>query len=409
MRPGTNTEAHTTGDLAELVCSNSFKSNLLPSAHAILKREMRALGSIVLEAADATAVPAGSALAVNREQFARLITMKIEAEPLIDLVREEATDLPSAGSLIVATGPLTSDALSRSLGKIVGEHRLYFYDAISPVISDESIARPPAYAASRYGKGGADDYLNIPLGCEEYEKLVSELLEADLYPVHEFEKSMFFDGCLPIEEIARRGRDTLAFGPMKPVGLEDPRTGKIPHAVIQLRRENREGTSYNMVGGQTRMRQEEQKRILRALPGLENAEFLRFGSLHRNTYLCSPRLLGDQLELKSAPHIRIAGQITGVEGYLESTCTGLVAGMAAAREVLGEPPLSWPPEMAAGALLRHLRESDPENFQPTNTNFGLFPRLPGKKRRRRRDRNEAIESRAAEALETFLKGPAAAK
>lgn len=401
MRPERATEAHTTGRLAELVCSNSFKSDLIPSAPAILKRELRAFGSLILEAADRTSVPAGSALAVDREQFSRFITGRIEGEELIEVVRREATDLPTDRPAIIASGPLTSPSLAAALGRAAGEERLYFYDAISPVISEESIERPPVYAASRYGKGGADDYLNIPLSRKEYLNLIGRLLDAELYPLHEFEQSLFFDGCMPIEEIARRGEQTLAFGPMKPVGLPDPRTGEIPHAVIQLRKENREGTSYNMVGCQTRMKQGEQKRILRTLPGLANAEFLRFGSLHRNTYLCSPRLLGAGLAMRSAPHIRIAGQITGVEGYLESTATGLAAALATARKSRREVALRWPPETAIGALLRYIRESDPENFQPTNINFGLFPRLSGKKRRKR-ERNEAIAARAGNALQRVL-------
>ncbi len=401
MRPERMTKAHNSGDLAELVCSNSFKSDLLPSAPAILKRELRALGSLILEAADFASVPAGSALAVNRTLFSEFITGKIEGEELIEVVRGEATNLTTHSPTIIASGPLTSESLTEALREIAGEHRLYFYDAISPVISEESIESPPVYGASRYGKGGDEDYLNIPLNHQEYERLVDQLLEAELYPLHDFEQSLFYEGCMPIEEIARRGRRTLAFGPLKPVGLPDPRTGKIPHAVIQLRKENREGTAYNLVGCQTRMKQGEQRRILRELPGLAHAEFLRYGSLHRNTYLSSPRLLGGQLELKEAPPVRLAGQITGVEGYLESTATGFAAGLAAWRELSGLSPLDWPPETAIGALLRYLRDSDPDHFQPTNINFGLFPRLPGKKRRKR-ERNEAVAARAEEALKSVL-------
>ncbi len=406
MRPRRSTEAHSTGRLAELVCSNSFKSDRLPSAPAILKAELRRFGSLVLDVGDRSAVPAGSALAVDRDLFARGITARIEKEPLIEVVRDEASRLPDSGETIVATGPLTSAPLAETLGSITGAGRLYFYDAISPVVSDDSISSPPLFAASRYGKGGAGDYLNVPLDEKTYLRFVDSILAAELYPVHEFEESLFFDGCLPIEEIARRGRNTLAFGPMKPVGLIDPRTGKMPHAVIQLRRENREGTAWNLVGCQSRMRRGEQERIFRTLPGLEKAEFLRYGSLHRNTYLCSPALLEDDLTLKQAPHIRIAGQITGVEGYLESTTVGLVAGIAASRRLAGLPPLRWPDETAVGALLRHLRESDAATFQPTNIHFGLFPRLSGKKRRKR-ERNEAIHARAAARLESFLSETAA--
>ncbi len=401
MRPERSTEAHETDLLGELVCSNSFKSDLLPSAPAILKSEMRQLGSLIIEAADKARVPAGSALAVDRDLFARFITKRIEGHPLITIAREEVTTLPVAGHVIIASGPLTSSALAGALAKLAGEHRLYFYDAISPVLSEESLDRNIIYAASRYGKGGGDDYLNIPLTAEEYDGMIDGMAAADLYPLHEFETSIFFDACLPIEELARRGRDTPRFGPMKPVGLPNPETGEIPHAVIQLRKENREGTSYNLVGCQTRMRQGEQKRIFRSLPGLARAEFLRYGSLHRNTYLCSPKILGSRLQFLADPRIRLAGQITGVEGYLESTAMGMVAAIETARDIRRKAPVPWPRETAFGALLRYIAEADPEDFQPTNINFGLFPRLSGKKRRKR-DRNRLVHERAIGAFEMML-------
>jgi methylenetetrahydrofolate--tRNA-(uracil-5-)-methyltransferase len=403
MRPERTTEAHRTGRLAELVCSNSFKSDVLPSAPALLKREMRALGSLVLAAGDGARVPAGTALAVDRGRFAAEITRSIEEEPLITVVRGEARSIPEEGDVIFATGPLTSEAFAESLTERVGEERLYFYDAISPVVSTESLDHDVVFAASRYGKGGGDDYLNVPLSRDGYEHLIRELSGADLYPLHEFERTMFFEACLPIEEIARRGKDSLRFGPMKPVGLEDPRTGSRPYAALQLRKENREETAYNLVGCQTRMRRGEQKRIFRSLPGLERVEFLRFGSLHRNTYLCAPKLLGPGLEIHREPRLRLAGQITGVEGYLESTATGLVAAIETARARRRLPPTDWPRATAIGALLHHLRSADPDNFQPTNIHFGLFPPVPGPRRRGKRARNEEMVRRAEEAFEPIAR------
>lgn len=400
MRPGRTTEAHRTGSLAELVCSNSLKSERAPSAPSLLKDELEKLGSLLIRTARSHSVPAGAALAVDRDRFSAAVTSAIEAEPLVDIVREEVTAIPPEGRVILATGPLTSEPLAAALTGLVGNKRLFFYDAIAPVISDESIDRDRVFAASRYGKGG-DDYLNVPLTLDEYGRFVDAILEADLYPLHDFEKNLFFEGCLPIEEIARRGRDSLSFGPMKPVGFVDPRTGERPGAVLQLRRENREGTAWSMVGCQTRMRQGEQKRIFRTLFGLEKAEFLRYGSLHRNTYLCAPNLLDETLALRTDGRIRLAGQITGVEGYVESIAVGLVAAVETAREIQGEPPVPWPRETAVGSLLHYLQSTDPDRFQPTNINFGLFPPLE-KRVRGKRERHEAVYRRAVEALDPIL-------
>lgn len=402
MRPAKPTEAHRTGNLAELVCSNSFKSERAPSAPALLKRELERLGSLLLRTARETGVPAGSALAVDRERFASLVTERIEGEPLVEIVREEVPAIPSGGPVIVATGPLTSDALAADLVRLVGNERLFFYDAIAPVIDGESIDRSRVFAASRYGKGG-EDYLNVPLSKEEYEQFVDALLAADLYPLHEFEENLFFDACLPIEEIARRGRDSLRFGPMKPVGLEDPRTGERPYAAIQLRMENREGTAWNMVGCQTRMRQGEQRRIFRVLPGMERAEFLRYGSLHRNTYLSAPKVLDARLSLRGEPRVRLAGQITGVEGYVESIAMGLVAAIETVRDLRGEPPVDWARETAIGSLLHFLQSADPDDFQPTNIHFGLFPAFE-KRIRKKRERQEAVWERAQTAFDEMVAG-----
>ncbi len=396
MRPSRPTPAHRTDRLAELVCSNSLKSEVLPSAPALLKREMEALGSLLLRIAKETSVPAGSALAVDRDLFAARATEAIEGEPLIEIVRAEVLAVPRGEPAIVATGPLTSDALAEDLVRLVGEKRLFFYDAIAPVVSDESVDREIAFAASRYGKGG-EDYLNVPFTREAYEAFVDSILEADLYPLHDFEENLFFEACLPIEEIARRGRDSLRFGPMKPVGLVDPRSGGRPYAALQLRKENREGTAWNLVGCQTRMRRGEQQRVFRSLPGLADAEFLRFGSLHRNTYLAAPRVLGPGLALRAEPTVRLAGQITGVEGYVESIAMGLVAAIETARALEGRPPALWPRETAIGSLLRYLAESDSDGFQPTNIHFGLFPPLETRVRSKK-ERHEGICRRAEEAL-----------
>jgi methylenetetrahydrofolate--tRNA-(uracil-5-)-methyltransferase len=401
MRPVRRTEAHETSLLAELVCSNSFKSELIPSAPALLKRELETLGSLLLRVAREASVPAGSALAVDRAIFSERTTAAIEGEPRIEIVREEVRAIPPNGPVIVATGPLTSEPLADEIARIVGEGRLFFYDAIAPVVSAESIDRSALFAASRYGKGG-EDYLNVPLNDQDYEAFVDAILAADLYPLHDFEENLFFEACLPIEEIARRGRDSLRFGPMKPVGLLDPRTRKRPFAVLQLRKENREGTAWNLVGCQTRMRRGEQQRIFRALPGLARAEFLRYGSLHRNTYLCAPRVLAGGLALRADPRVRIAGQITGVEGYVESIAMGMVAALQTHRAIEGRERIEWPRESAIGSLLHFLAASDPDHFQPTNIHFGLFPPLETRVRSKK-ERHARIFHRAEEAFAHFLR------
>jgi methylenetetrahydrofolate--tRNA-(uracil-5-)-methyltransferase len=364
---------------------------------------MRRLGSLVLDAADKHAVPAGDALAVDRERFARHVSERIEADPLITLERQEVTRLPDEGLVIVATGPLTSDALAKALEPLCGDS-LYFYDSISPSVYADSLDRSRMFRASRW-QDGEGDYLNIPLTREQYHAFVDEVARADVVPLHEFEKELYFEGCLPIEVMAERGRETLAFGPMKPVGLREahPQPGsRPPHAVVQLRQEDRDGTLYNLVGFQTKMRIGEQRRILRTLPGLENAVFARFGSAHRNTFIRSPALLDERLQHRERDGLYFAGQIAGVEGYVESAALGLLAGLiVAARSRGGEAPLP-PRTTAMGALLAHLHEASPKRFQPMNVNFGLFPRLDGERRRvPKRERNERMADRALRDLEEW--------
>jgi methylenetetrahydrofolate--tRNA-(uracil-5-)-methyltransferase len=376
MRPGTRTPAHQTDHLAELVCSNSFKSVDLTNAHGLLKAELRALGSILLPCADLARVPAGTALAVDREIFSRAAQQRVTAHPNITVVREEVAELPVPG--IVATGPLTSERLTRAIVARLGSSALAFYDAIAPVVSADSLDHSRLYALSRYGKGEGDDYLNAPMDAAEYERFVEALLAADQFEGHAFDEVPYFEGCLPVEEMARRGRETLRFGPMKPVGLTDPRTGREPHAVVQLRREDRAGQMWNLVGFQTRLRIPEQQRVFREIPGLEAAEFLRFGSIHRNSYLNSPATLGPGLIARDEGHLFFAGQITGVEGYTESLGTGLMAGINLARALHGQPVAIPPNTTMLGGLYRYLREADPKHFQPMNANFGLLDPLPGK-------------------------------
>lgn len=401
MRPAKKTEAHRTGALAELVCSNSLKSEIRPSAPSLLKGELEGLGSLLLAAARESSVPAGSALAVDRERFAGIVTERIEGEPRIEVARVEATEIPAEGPVIVATGPLTSESLAADLIRVVGNERLFFYDAIAPVVDGDSIDRGRVFAASRYGKGG-DDYLNVPLAKDDYESFVDAILAADLYPMHDFEQNLFFEACLPIEEIARRGKGSLRFGPMKPVGLVDPATGERPYAAIQLRKENREGTAWNLVGCQTRMRQGEQRRIFRELPGMAKTEFLRFGSLHRNTYLCAPKVLDSRLALRVLPRVRLAGQITGVEGYVESITMGMVAALETVRDLSGGAAIQWPRESAIGSLLHFLQSADARNFQPTNIHFGLFPPLETRVKKKS-ERHEAIAERAERVFDEFLR------
>jgi len=373
MRPRRFTPAHKTSYLAELVCSNSLRSMEITSAVGLLKEEMRRLGSIVMEAALASSIPAGKALAVDRNLFSSYITKKLEKHSLIEIRREEVTEIPKKDIVIIATGPLTSDALSKALFRLTGRVHLHFYDAISPIIYADTINLNIVFFASRYGIG--NDYINCPLNKEEYKQFYEALLNAERVPLHPFENPRFFEGCLPIEIMAERGMETLRFGPMKPVGLKDPRTGKIPYAVVQLRRENKEGTLYNMVGFQTKLKWSEQKRVFRLIPGLEHAEFARYGSIHRNTFINAPKLLDKFLRLKKVENIFIAGQLSGVEGYVESAATGILVGINASFLLRNKPLSSPPPTTAFGALINHLTNVTTKDFQPSNINFGLFAPL----------------------------------
>jgi methylenetetrahydrofolate--tRNA-(uracil-5-)-methyltransferase len=375
MRPQHPTAAHKTDQLAELVCSNSLGSSEITNAAGILKEEMRRLGSLVVRVADTCTVPAGAALAVDRVEFAARITKEISTHPNITVIREEVTTIPGQGPVIIATGPLTSDALAESLKTLTRAERLYFFDAISPIVDGETIDRSITFGASRYNKGGAD-YLNCPMSRAEYDAFYDALVAAEKVPVREFEKTPYFEGCMPIEVQADRGRQTLLFGPMKPVGLVDPRTGARPHAVVQLRPEDVHGQAYNMVGFQTKLKWPEQKRVFRMIPGLERAEFLRLGSLHRNTFINAPLLLRETLQFRQESRIFFAGQIVGVEGYTESAGMGLLAGMNAARLIQHQPLLIPPPTTTLGTLITYLTKSDPRTFQPMNVNLGLFPPLP---------------------------------
>ena len=397
MRPVRGTEAHRGDQLAELVCSNSFRSASLQAAVGLLKEEMRCLGSLVMETANVARVPAGAALAVDRETFAREITRRIEGTPAIEVAREEVTSLASFGDeiVIVASGPLTSPALYDELQVLLGRDHLYFYDAISPIVAADSIDRAVVFSASRYGKGG-DDYLNCPLDREQYDRFVEEVLCAEKVPTREFERCIYFEGCMPIEEMARRGRETLAFGPMRPVGLIDPRTGRRPHAVVQLRHDDRAGTLYSLVGFQTKMTYPEQRRVLRMIPGLENAEFVRLGSLHRNTFIHSPSLLGPTLQTRARERLFFAGQLVGVEGYVESAASGLLAGLNAARLVGARAPVVPPATTALGSLLAYVTDPSRRDFQPMNANYGLFPPLSGPLRGR--ERRAALGRRASDDL-----------
>ncbi len=407
MRPVTMTPAHHTGRLAELVCSNSFRSDDAENnAVGVLHAEMRLLGSLIMKAADEARVPAGSALAVDREMFAESVTRAIASHPLITVVREEVTALPGpeVGDVIVATGPLTGSALAEDIRRTTGERELAFFDAIAPIVYRDSIDFSVAWFQSRYDKGDGADYINCPLDKAQYEAFIDALLSAETIAFREWEKDTpYFEGCMPIEVMASRGRDTLRFGPMKPVGLTDPRTGRRPYAVVQLRQDNKLGTLYNMVGFQTKLRHGEQLRVFRMIPGLENAQFARLGGLHRNTFIRSPRLLDSRLRLKACPHIRFAGQITGVEGYVESAAIGLLAGLFVAAEHRGVALSPPPRETAHGALLAHITENaDPESFQPMNVNFGLFPPLAKDGARLRgRERKRAMAARALAAMETW--------
>ncbi|HZY30593.1 MAG TPA: methylenetetrahydrofolate--tRNA-(uracil(54)-C(5))-methyltransferase (FADH(2)-oxidizing) TrmFO [Candidatus Methylomirabilis sp.] len=408
MRPVVPTAVHQTDRLAELVCSNSLKSDSPEDCHGLLKRELTAYGSVVMAAARTHAVPAGSALAVDREAFAAEITKRLTRHPRINIVREEVKAIPEERPVIIASGPLTSDLLAaalrdRFLSYLASQDPsanvhdlLYFYDAISPIVAADSIDREIVFAASRYNKGG-DDYLNCPMTKEEYRLFWEAVRAAELTPIHPFEEARYFEGCLPIEVLAARGEDTLRFGPMKPVGLVDPSTSRQPYAVVQLRLENREGTMYNLVGFQTRMRWGEQRRVLRTIPGLRDAEFLRYGSIHRNTFITAPALLQETMQFRGDPGFFIAGQLTGVEGYLESAGTGLLAGVNAVRFLRGEPPAILPPTTALGSVIRHICQADPRTFQPMNVNFGLLPPLD-EPVRAKRERRQALVDRALREL-----------
>jgi len=391
MRPLARTPAHQTDRLAELVCSNSFKSTDVSNAHGLLKAELRRLGSLLLAVAEEAKVPAGAALAVDREVFSRLVHERVTTHPLITVERGEVVEVPSPG--VIATGPLTSERLAQAILRRLrpssgeaapaGEPTLLaFYDAIAPIVSHDSLDHDRLYALSRYGKGEGHDYLNCPLTREEYEGFIAALTAADQFTAHDFDQVPYFEGCLPVEEMARRGKDTLRFGPMKPVGLPDPRTGREPWAVVQLRREDRAGQMWNLVGFQTRLRIPDQQRVLRMIPGLAGAEFLRYGSIHRNSYLNSPGALGPGLSLRDDDLVLFAGQITGVEGYTESLGTGLLAGINLARRLEGRFAIVPPPTTMLGGLLRYLREADPRYFQPMNANFGLLDQLDGSAVRR---------------------------
>ena len=401
MRPLRSSPAHRFEELAELVCSNSLRANGLSNAVGLLKEEMRRLGSLVLEAADATAVPAGRALAVDRRAFSSYIGQAIASHPRIELRREVVMRIPDAALVILATGPLTAPELAREIQELLGEQYLYFYDAIAPTVYGDSIDPEVAFRASRYDSGPGD-YLNLPLDSEQYAAFVAALIDADTVPLHEFEACLYFEGCLPIEEMAHRGRDTLAFGPLKPVGLRDPRTGKRPAAVVQLRQEDKAGVLYNLVGFQTKLRIAEQQRIFRGLPGLSKGVFARYGSVHRNTYVNAPRLMTETLELRARRGLYIAGQIAGVEGYVESAALGFVAGVNAACAARNTSPVVPPPDTAHGALMHYLASADPKDFQPTNVNFGLFPALAELPRRLpKREKNREIAERALVSLRRY--------
>lgn len=380
MRPVRGTEAHQTEHLAELVCSNSFRNASLETAVGCLKEEMRRLDSLILTVADRTTVPAGACLAVDRTQFAEGVTRAVTEHPNVRLHRCELEAIPD-GVTILATGPLTSPALSAALERLFGEAHLYFYDAIAPIVASDSIDMTIAYKASRYGKGG-DDYINCPMTRDEYYAFVDAVLAAEKVPAKQFERTVYFEGCMPIEEMARRGRDTLAFGPMRPVGLIDPRTGTRPFAVVQLRQDDAEARLFNMVGFQTKMTYPEQRRVFRMIPGLAAAEFVRLGSLHRNTFVDSPNVLRPTLQLRMAPTTLLAGQIIGVEGYVESAAAGLLAGINAARLVTGAPLVSPPATTALGSLVGYVTQRGRKDFQPMNANYGLFPPLAGRVRGR---------------------------
>jgi methylenetetrahydrofolate--tRNA-(uracil-5-)-methyltransferase len=415
MRPVTKTPAHRTDRLAEIVCSNSLKSDEVGTASYLLKEELRRAGSLVMEVAMATKVPAGAALAVDRHKFSELITERIEREPLIRLVREEVKTLPYDAMAqhtdpqhavpqnditIIATGPLSSDALTSEIMKLTGSDQMYFYDAIAPIVSADSIDTSIAFRAARYDKGG-DDYLNCPFDEQQYAEFYEALVQANSVPLQRFEETRWFEACLPIEELARRGVHTLRFGPMKPVGLRDPRTGREPYAVVQLRQENLMADAYSLVGFQNHLRYGEQARVLRLIPGLQSAEFLQFGQIHRNTYICSPRVLRATMQMRERPNVFFAGQITGVEGYVESVAMGWLAGVNAARLAFGRELVEAPPANAIGALARYVSHAETKNFQPVNITFALLPPLPEPAKRGSRKKRERRQLQVELALKEW--------
>jgi len=404
QKPGDRSPVHTSDGLAELVCSNSLRGAALHQAVGLLKEEMRRAGSLVLQCADHTAVPAGGALAVDRERFGAEVTARLRGHARIEIEHRRVDGIPADRPVVIATGPLTSDALAEALVRVLGREHLAYYDAIAPVVSAESIDRERVFEASRYDHGGDAAYLNCPLSEEAYRQLVADLLSADQSRAHAFEDARFFEGCLPVEVMAARGPMTLAFGPLKPVGLRDPRTGRRPFAVVQLRREDVAGTAHNLVGFQTRLTRPEQQRILRTIPGLEAAEILRYGSIHRNTFVEAPQVLDDTMQLRALAGVYLAGQITGVEGYVESAASGLVVGTMLAAELRGETAVLPPPTTALGALLSHTRRTDAA-YQPSNIMWSMFPpmstELP-QGRRGRRQRREALSERALADVEAWL-------
>ncbi len=414
MRPASTTGAHQTDNLAELVCSNSLGSNLPDRASGVLKNELRLLDSMLLDCAEKTSVPAGRALAVDRNRFSALVTEKLEQHPHISIVRKEITKL-SDNPTIVASGPLTSPALSKALKDLSGQEHLYFYDALAPIVELDSIDFTRAFRAERYDfdNAGEGDYINCPLNKEEYDLFVNELIGAERIPLREFESTIedgvkagihkVFEGCMPIEILARRGHDALAYGPMRPVGLKDPRTGNRPHAVLQLRQDNLAGTLYNLVGFQTNLTYAEQKRVFSMIPGLEHAEYVRFGQMHRNTFLNSPACLEPTLQFKLRPDLFFCGQITGVEGYMGNIATGLLAGVNAARFLQGKEPVVCPPDSMLGALAHYITHSDVKHFQPMKANFGILPPLGSKKKIRKSERGKSYAERALSAMQTIRK------
>ncbi|MGG4443386.1 FADH(2)-oxidizing methylenetetrahydrofolate--tRNA-(uracil(54)-C(5))-methyltransferase TrmFO [Brevibacillus fortis] len=398
MRPKTQTPAHHTDKFAELVCSNSLRANTLTNAVGVLKEEMRRLNSVIIDSADRCAVPAGGALAVDRHEFAAHVTDAVRNHPLVEVISEEITEIPD-GIVVVATGPLTSPALSQQLKELTGEEYLYFYDAAAPIIEKDSIDMNKVFVASRYDKGEAA-YLNCPMTEEEFNRFYDALISAETVPLKEFEKEIFFEGCMPIEVLAKRGHKTMTFGPMKPVGLVDPRTGKKSYAVVQLRQDNSAATLYNIVGFQTHLKWPDQKRVFSLIPGLENCEIVRYGVMHRNTFINSPKLLNPTYQYKDRETLFFAGQMTGVEGYVESAASGLLAGINAARLAKGEELIVLPPETIMGSMARYITTADLKHFQPMNANFGLVPEWP-ERIRDKRVKNEKLAERALDTIQNF--------